>query len=231
MLDVTDADVLQDINELGRHKASKPNGLNDDFYEDEAALLAPALVHVRNQMLHGSNMPPYENRATFLSRGAGYFTSKKRAIRRTHLTSSRSHCYTAVTKFCEVLASQLQRALPTITGKSQQGFVRVEQMHKQDMMMTAQLASAEEGTDLSVGLSQAILLPYFRKAHDTVDRYFLYAALRSFQIDGVFITLVTRMHTGLTTRFMVNGKFLNQFLSVPGYTKSVLSHHFFSHCG
>ena len=60
-------------------------------------------------------------------------------------------------------------------------------MHKLVMVMTSQLASAEEMTDLSDDLSRSILLLDFRKAYDTVDRDFLYAALRRFQFDEVFI--------------------------------------------
>ena len=74
------------------------------------------------------------------------------------------------------------------------------------MMMTVQLASAEERTDISVDFSWAILLLDFRKAYDTVDRDFLHAALRSIQFDEGFITLVTRMHSGTTARFLVNGE-------------------------
>ena len=200
MVDVTENEVLQAITELSRHKASGPDGLNNDFYKDTSALLAPVLVHVCNQILHGSPMPPSFLEALIIplrKKGDSPDALDYRPI---------SLLQTSYKIFAKVLASRLQRVLPTIIGESQQGFVRGRQMQKLIMMMTAQLASAEERTDLSADLSRAILLLDFRKAYDTVDRDFLYAALRSFQFDEVFIKLVTRMHTGTTARFLVNGE-------------------------
>ena len=57
MLDFTETEVLQAITELSRHKASDPEGLNNDFSKDTSTLLAPALVHVCKQIVHGSPMP------------------------------------------------------------------------------------------------------------------------------------------------------------------------------
>ena len=70
MSDFSEAEVLQAVAKFSRHKASGPDGLNNDFYKDNFALLVSALVHVSNQILHGSQMPPP-------FRGSDYSTAEK----------------------------------------------------------------------------------------------------------------------------------------------------------
>ena len=53
-------------------------------------------------------------------------------------------------------------------------------MSKLVMMMLAQLATATFDETLAADNSRVILLIDFRKAYDTVDRGFLYEALRHF---------------------------------------------------
>ena len=72
-------------------------------------------------------------------------------------------------------------------------------------MMLSLLSSSRDEADLSAGSSRVILLLDFRKAYDTVDREFLYEALRQFNFDKYFVQLIKRMHTGTTARLSVNG--------------------------
>lgn len=58
MKTVVEAEVLQAINDLSRHKSAGPDGLNNDFYKDTAVLLVPVLVVVCNEILQGAPMPP-----------------------------------------------------------------------------------------------------------------------------------------------------------------------------
>uniref|UniRef100_A0AAV1T2A2 Reverse transcriptase domain-containing protein n=1 Tax=Peronospora matthiolae TaxID=2874970 RepID=A0AAV1T2A2_9STRA len=73
-------------------------------------------------------------------------------------------------------------------------------------MMLAQLATATSGTTTSADDSRVILLLDFRKAYDTVDREFLYEDLRQFGFAERYVQLITRLHTGTTAAFLVNGE-------------------------
>ena len=53
----TDAKVLEAITGLGRHKSTGPDGMNNDYYKDTAALMVPALVSISNLILAGSEVP------------------------------------------------------------------------------------------------------------------------------------------------------------------------------
>ena len=46
------------ITGLNRHKAAGPDGLNNDFYKDYQAILAPAMVIIGNELLQGRDPPP-----------------------------------------------------------------------------------------------------------------------------------------------------------------------------
>ena len=96
--------------------------------------------------------------------------------------------------------------LPKIIGDSQQGFVHGRQMSKLVMMMLAQLATATFDETLAAENSRVILLLDFRKAYDTVDRDFLYEALRHFGFAERYVQLISRLHTGTTASFFVNGE-------------------------
>lgn len=86
--------------------------------------------------------------------------------------------------FAKNMATRLQRVLPTIIGNSQQGFVRERHIQKMVMMMVAQLSSSHEKLKLPVSSSRVVLVLDFRKAYDTVDRDFLYEALRRSHFDN-----------------------------------------------
>ena len=51
-------DVVAAIAGLHRHKAAGPDGLNNDFYKDNQAILAPAMVILGNELLNGKDPPP-----------------------------------------------------------------------------------------------------------------------------------------------------------------------------
>lgn len=90
------------------------------------------------------------------------------------------------TIFCKILATRLQRVLPVLIGDTQQGFVRGRQMLKLVMMMLAKIASSHEVDDFPADSSCVILLLDFRKAYNTVDREFMYEALRLIHFDEHF---------------------------------------------
>ena len=79
-------------------------------------------------------------------------------------------------------------------------------MRKTVMMMmgmlhtsTAQLAAPDKN-------SAAILLLDFRKAHDTVDRDFLFLALTRFGFSPAFVAMIRDLHVRTTVQFLVNGE-------------------------
>ena len=52
------AEVVTAITGLNWHKAAGPDGLNIDFYKDNQAILAPAMVITENELLQGRDPPP-----------------------------------------------------------------------------------------------------------------------------------------------------------------------------
>ena len=82
--------------------------------------------------------------------------------------------------------------------------------------MLSQLATATTDEAMEAVESRVILLLEFRKAYDTVDRDFLYAALRLFGFDTRYIQLIRRLHTGTTASFLVNGDKSFPFSVVTG---------------
>ena len=198
--EITEAEVLQAVSELSRHKTAGPDGLNNDFFKDTSALMVPALLTVSNEILFGAPMPPSFLEALVIplrKKGDSSDALDYRPI---------SLLQTSYKIFAKVLATRLQTVLPRLVGDSQQGFVRGRQMRKLVTMMLSQITSASDEVDLPASASRVILLLDFRKAYDTVDREFLYAALRAFHFDDRFIHLIQRMHTGTTARFSVNGE-------------------------
>ena len=108
--------------------------------------------------------------------------------------------------FAKALATLLHCVVPNLIGDSKKGFVHGRLMSKLVMMMLAQLATAKSDATIVAENSQVILLLYFRKAYDTMDRDFLYEALRHFCFAERYVHLITRLHTGITASFLVNGE-------------------------
>ena len=195
----TDAEVLAAVVRLNRRKSAGPDGLNNDFYKDTAALMVPALVIISNQILAGSELP-----ASFLEsliiplmkKGDSDDAMDYRPI---------ALLQTSYKVFAKVLATRLQHSLPRAISDSQQGFVHGRQMSKPVMMMMAQLSTAARQDDMPADQSRCILLLDFRKAYDTVDRDFLFESLRLFGFDERFVDLMRRIHSGTSARFVVNG--------------------------
>ena len=180
---VTEAEVLTAVTSLSRHKAAGPDGLNNDFYKYTPALLVSALVAISNQILEGADPPPSFLEALIIplrKKGDSIDAMDYRPI---------SLLQTSYKIFAKVLATRLQRVLPQLIGQSQQGFVHGRQMMKLVMMILAQIATARHDETRAALHSQAILLLDFRKAYDTIDRDFLYAALRSFGLMNVIFSL------------------------------------------
>ena len=71
-------------------------------------------------------------------------------------------------------------------------------------MMMSQVASAEHNKNRASVDSRVILLLDCRKAYDTVDRDFLYEALRTFGFGEQYIQLIYRLHSGATASFLIN---------------------------
>ena len=69
----TDAEVLSAIVSLLKHKAAGHDGLNNDVYKDTAALMAPALVQISNQILQGGGV-------SLISYSTHYSTHGKRRL-------------------------------------------------------------------------------------------------------------------------------------------------------
>ena len=89
-------------------------------------------------------------------------------------------------------------------------------MIKLVMMMLSQLATATTDEAIEASESRLILLLDFRKAYDTVDREFLYAALPQFEFDTRYIQPIRRLHTGTTASFLVNRDKSEPFSVVSG---------------
>ncbi|KAG3022251.1 hypothetical protein PC121_g6546 [Phytophthora cactorum] len=53
MAPVTLQEVIDAITALNRHKSAGPDGINNDLFKDAQALLAPAMVAIRNELLQG----------------------------------------------------------------------------------------------------------------------------------------------------------------------------------
>lgn len=194
----SEAEVLAAVSSLNRHKSAGPDRLNNDFYKDTKALLIPALVDVSNQILDGADPPPSFFKALIIplrKKGDSADAMDYRSI---------SLLQTSYKIFTKVLATRLQRVLPKLIGDSQQGFVHGRQMLKLVMMMFAQLATAKSEKDVEAINSRVILLLNFRKAYDTVDREFMYEALRQFGFDDRYVRLIKRLHTGTTATILVN---------------------------
>ena len=196
---ITEAEVLLAVTCLKRHKSAGPDGLNNDFYKDSAALMVPALVTIGNLILAGADLPPSFLEAFIIplrKKGDSDDAMDYRPI---------SLLQTSYKVFAKVLATRLQQSLPRAISDSQQGFVHGRRMMNTVMMMMAQLQTAADHEDLAARQSRCILLLDFRKAYDTVDREFMYETLHHFGFAKQFVDLIRRIHNGTTATFVVNG--------------------------
>lgn len=109
--------------------------------------------------------------------------------------------------FAKVIATRVQRVLGKLIGGSQQGFVHGRQMQKTVMMMMSILHTGDAQLAAADSLSEAILLLDFRKAYDTVSRDFLFLALMRFGFSPSFVTMIRKIHAGITAHFPVNKEF------------------------
>ena len=210
LAEFSEAEVLTAIAGLSRRKSAGPDGLNNDFFKDTTALMVPALVRVSNAIMTGADPPPSFLEALIIPLRKKGDSADAMDYRPIALLQSSYKIFT------KVLATRLQRVLPTIIGDSQQGFVHGRQMHKLVMMMLSQLATATKDDTLTSMNSRVILLLDFRKAYDTVDREFLYEALMTFAFSMRYVQLIRRLHTGTTATFLVNGEKFDPFSVVSG---------------
>ena len=151
--------------------------------------MVPGLVRVSNEIMTGAEPPPSFLEVLIIQLRKKGDSADAMDYRPIPLLQSSYKIFT------KVLATRLQRELPTIIGDSQQGFDHGRQMHKLVMMMLSQLATATKDDTLTAMNSRAILLLDFRKAYDTVDREFLYEALMTFSFSERYVQLIRRLHT------------------------------------
>uniref|UniRef100_A0AAV1TUS4 Reverse transcriptase domain-containing protein n=1 Tax=Peronospora matthiolae TaxID=2874970 RepID=A0AAV1TUS4_9STRA len=138
--------------------------------------MVPALLTVSNEILSGAPMPPSFLEALVVP------LRKKGDLADSIDYRPISLLQTSYKIFAKILATHLQTVMPRLVGDSRKGFVRGRQMRTLVNIMLFQLASASNEMDLPARASRVILLLDFRKACDTVDREFLYAALRAFHL-------------------------------------------------
>ena len=79
-------------------------------------------------------------------------------------------------------------------------------MLKTVMMTMAVLCTALHEPAVYIMHSKAILLMYFQKAHDTIDRDFLFVAIQRFGFSPEFMTMIQNIHAGTTAQVFANGE-------------------------
>ena len=183
---------------LHRHKAAGRDGPNNDFYKDNQALLAPAMVILGNELLNGKDPPP-----SFLE---GLIIPLRRKGDSVDAMDYRpiSLLQTGYKIFAKLMATRLQQILPKAVGDNQQGFVQGRQMMKTVMMMLAAVSTARAEPDLEAHRSRVILLLDFRKAYDTVASDFLFYVLEEYGFASPIIHMMRKLHESTTAKFLVN---------------------------
>ena len=190
---IAEAEVVLAVRALSRHKAPGTDGLRNGFYKYLQSLLVSPLVEIASKVLQGAQPPQSFMEALIIPLCKKEDSDDAMDYRPFSLLE------TGYKVIAKVLATRMKTCLTHVIGSSQQGFVRVS-------MMMAHLQSARAESNLLADASRAIVLLDFRKAYDTVDRYFMVEALRHFGFDEKFLALIQWLHTNTTARFSVNGE-------------------------
>lgn len=104
--------------------------------------------------------------------------------------------------FTRILATRTAPLLPDLIMNTQSGFVPGRSIHDTIDLVTLAQKLAKEG---EISKEALVLLLDFSKAYDSLDRQFLYQALRWHGFPEPFITTIKALHTGTTARFRANG--------------------------
>lgn len=195
--EIQQAEVLRAIKRLRLGKAPGCDQIPNDFYKDWQADLTPILTKIYNQLLKDPQP------ATSLE--ANIVMLRKKGDDDNGMNYRPISLLTSFYKiFARVIANRLKPVLPTMISTSQNGFVRGRRMDDTVHLMQAMLNEVP-ADDLPTETPAAILLLDIKKAYDSLNRDFLFEALRQFGFPATFVHLIERMHTDNTASFMVNG--------------------------
>ena len=193
-VDVSDEEVLKSLKRASPGTSPGPDGLPMDLWRKYRALFAPPLARLFSAIAAGGGLPPgfHDGNITMIFK-AGDRTDPANYRPITLLNSD----YRAYTR---VLASRLGPVLSSVIDSHQTAFLPGRHIGENILLAQAlprALSHANAGA-ISVACD-------FRKAYDTVDRDFLYQAMRVMGCGPRFCRMVKDLLTHTKARVELNG--------------------------
>ena len=193
-VDVSDEEVLKSLKRASPGTSPGPDGLPMDLWRKYRALFAPPLARLSSAMAAGGGLPPgfHDGNITMIFK-AGDRTDPANYRPITLLNSD----YRAYTR---VLASRLGPVLSSVMDSHQTAFLPGRHIGENILLAQAlprALSHANAGA-VSVACD-------FRKAYDTVDRDFLYQAMRLMGCGPQFCQMVKDLLSHTKARVELNG--------------------------
>ncbi|GAB9477722.1 unnamed protein product, partial [Globisporangium polare] len=193
---ITTDDVAAAIKKCKRGKAAGPDELGNTFYRDFATELAPILAPLFTWWLECGAVPASFGEANTQCLKKSAAAARPLDHRPIALLNSDYKIFT------KILETRIRPLLPRLVDNAQVGFVpgRTIEMAL-DIFATAKIAAASDEKQRQA----SVLLLDFAKAYDSLQRPFLFAALKWLGFSQKFVTIVGAMHETTTCRFLVNG--------------------------
>jgi len=123
--------------------------------------------------------------------------------------------------FTRILAWRVRKFDDRLVNYRQCGFVPGRTIHEVTDLLEAAKEQCRSGGKLSCA---QVLLLYFAKAYDSLDRAFLMAVLKAKGFPPKILAIIQAMHEHTTVQFMANG-FTSEWIPARVPARPVVVHH------
>ena len=198
------SEVTAVFNTLKSDKAPGPDGLINNWYKDFSEVLIEPFMHISNFWLKHNLLPEDFSTCTITTLKKSSNSIKPLDFRPISLLNTDYKIFT------KLIANRVRSLLPQIIHPDQAGFVPGRRMDEpiSKALLAQKLGSARLKPLPNRGL---ILLADFSKAYDSLNRLFLWEAMRWAGFPEEFIHLIQQTYQKTTARFTVNGFESNWF--------------------
>ena len=185
--------LFRTLRSLPNNKTPGMDGLPKEFYMHYWKYIGPLLLRMVCQFINGYVPPSLLQAATVLI----YKKGPRENVENYRPISLLGTDYTVIAK---LLSTQLSSLLSSLIHPDQTGFVRGRCIHDS-------VSSIFDLADYCQTLNRPgyLFLLDLRKAYDTLDRSFLFHALRHLGLPPSFLTIINSLYTNSSMHLYVNG--------------------------